>query len=203
MNREQWLNAAADKINTVVFAPHDVKAVNFRESTGFPAGARPFSSEDGSIGGAIGQCWNSSTSAGNMTEMFISPVLSDAISEDDNNNGVLETLVHEMDHCIVGTECAHKGPFKRLALKIGLEGPMKSTHAGPVLNNQLRAIAAELGKYPHEVLTPAIEKKGTKGSRLIKVVCPECDNVARQAKTPFLTYGLVCGACNVPMVADS
>ena len=103
----------------------------------------------------------------------------------------------------MGTECAHKGPFKRLALKIGLEGPMKSTHAGPKLNKQLKGIAAELGKYPHEVLTPAIEKKGTKGSRLIKVVCPECDNVARQAKTPFLTYGLICGACNVPMVADS
>jgi hypothetical protein len=76
---------------------------------------------------------------------------------------------------------------------------MKATHAGPKLNDQLKAIAAELGKYPHEELTP-LAKKGTKGSRLIKVVCPECDNVARQAKTPFLTYGLICGACNIPMI---
>ena len=195
MNREQWLNAAADKINTVVFAPHDVKAVEFRVSVGFPSGSR------GAKNSAIGQCWNPSTSAGNITEMFISPVLFNAVSEGDDNNGVLETLAHEMVHCIVGTECGHKGPFKRLAVKIGLVGKMTATQAGPELASQLRSIATELGPYPHDELQPPVKVK--KGSRLIKVSCPECANVARQAKTPFLTYGLICGACNVPMVADS
>lgn len=192
MNREQWLNAAADKINTVVFAPHDVKAVDFRVSVGFPSGSR------GAKNSAIGQCWNPSTSAGNITEMFISPVLSSAVSEGDDNNGVLETLGHEMVHAIVGTECGHKGPFKRLAVKIGLVGKMTATQAGPELAAQLSVISEELGTYPHEELNPPVKVK--KGSRLIKVSCPECDNVARQAKTPFLTYGLICGACNIPMI---
>ena len=199
MNREQWLNAAADKINTVVFAPHDVKAVDFRVSVGFPSGSR------GAKNSAIGQCWNPSTSAGNITEMFISPILSLEVGSSDpeygGDHGVLDTLVHEMDHCIVGTECGHKGPFKRLAVKIGLVGKMTATQAGPELASQLRSIATELGPSPHDELQPPVKVK--KGSRLIKVSCPECANVARQAKTPFLTYGLICGACNVPMVADS
>ena len=192
MNREQWLNAAADKINTVVFAPHDVKAVDFRVSVGVPSGSR------GAKNSAIGQCWNPSTSAGNITEMFISPVLASAGSEGDDNNGVLETLGHEMVHAIVGTECGHKGPFTRLAGKIGLVGKMTATQAGPELAAQLSVISEELGTYPHEELNPPVNVK--KGSRLIKVSCPECDNVARQAKTPFLTYGLICGACNIPMI---
>jgi len=199
MNREQWLNAAADKINTVVFGPHGVKAVDFRVSVGFPSGSR------GAKNSAIGQCWNPSTSAGNITEMFISPILSLEVGSSDpeygGDNGVLDTLVHEMDHCIVGTECGHKGPFKRLAINIGLVGKMTATQAGPELASQLRSIATELGPYPHDELQPPVKVK--KGSRLIKVSCPECANVARQAKTPFLTYGLICGACNVPMVADS
>ena len=193
MNREQWLNAAADKINTVVFAPHDVKAVEFRVSVGFPSGSR------GAKNSAIGQCWNPATSAGNITEMFISPVLFNAVSEGDDNNGVLETLAHEMVHCIVGTECGHKGPFKRLAVKIGLVGKMTATQAGPELALQLKSISDDIGPYPHEELNPPVKVK--KGSRLIKVSCPECANVARQAKTPFLAYGLICGACNVPMEA--
>ena len=193
MNREQWLNAAADKINTVVFAPHDVKAVEFRVSVGFPSGSR------GAKNSAIGQCWNPSTSAGNITEMFISPVLFNAVSEGDDNNGVLETLAHEMVHCIVVTECGHKGPFKRLAVKIGLVGKMTATQAGPELALQLKSISDDIGPYPHEELNPPVKVK--KASRLIKVSCPECANVARQAKTPFLAYGLICGACNVPMEA--
>jgi hypothetical protein len=200
MNREQWLNAAADKINTVVFAPHDVKAVNFRVSVGFPGGQK------GAKNSAIGQCWSPSTSAGNITEMFISPILGLEVGSSDpeygGDHGVLDTLVHEMDHCIVGTECGHKGPFKRLAVKIGLVGKMTATQAGPELASQLRSIATELGPYPHDEITPEpiVAKKG---SRLVKIACPGCENVARQARTTYDRYGLICGACNIPMLADS
>jgi hypothetical protein len=134
-------------------------------------------------------------SAGNITEIFISPLLETAFE-------AIDTLGHEMVHAIVGTECGHKGPFKRLALAIGLNnGKMTEASAGPELTERLNAILAEMPPYPHSKLTPQSTSK--QGTRLIKVICTECDNVARQAKTPFLTYGLICGACNIPMIANS
>ena len=63
---------------------------------------------------------------------------------------------------------------------------------------RLNAILEKLPEYPHAQVMPDDGKK--QSTRLIKVICTECDNVARQAKTPFLTYGLVCGACNIPMI---
>ena len=192
MNREQWLTEAAQRINGAVFMPHGKKAVDFRVSVGFPPkGGKP--NQRGKA--VIGVCFNPALSAGNITEIFISPLLETAFE-------AIDTLGHEMVHAIVGTECGHKGPFKRLALAIGLNnGKMTEASAGPELTERLNAILAEMPPYPHSKLTPQSTSK--QGTRLIKVICTECDNVARQAKTPFLTYGLICGACNIPMIANS
>ena len=192
MNREQWLTEAAQRINGAVFMPHGKEAVDFRVSVGFPPkGGKP--NQRGKA--VIGVCFNPALSAGNITEIFISPLLETAFE-------AIDTLGHEMVHAIVGTECGHKGPFKRLALAIGLNnGKMTEASAGPELTERLNAILAEMPPYPHSKLTPQSTSK--QGTRLIKVICTECDNVARQAKTPFLTYGLICGACNLPMIANS
>ena len=192
MNREQWLTEAAQHVNTDIFIPLGKEAVDFRVSVGFPPkGGKP--NQRGKA--VIGVCFNPALSAGNITEIFISPLLETAFE-------AIDTLGHEMVHAIVGTECGHKGPFKRLALAIGLNnGKMTEASAGPELTERLNAILAEMPPYPHSKLTPQSSTK--QGTRLIKGVCTGCDNVARQAKTPFLTYGLVCGACNIPMIADS
>jgi len=79
--------------------------------------------------------------------MFISPVLADPVK-------VLDVVVHENVHRIVGIKCGHKGAFKRLAESIGLTGKMTSTIAGPELEQKL----LYWGFYQ----TPAIEKLSTR-----------------------------------------
>ena len=192
MNREQWLTEPAQHVNTDIFIPLGKGAVDFRVSVGFPPkGGKP--SASGKV--VVGVCFPRDSSAANIVEIFISPILATAFE-------AIDTLGHEMVHAIVGNECGHKGPFKRLALAIGLNnGKMTEAKAGPELTERLNAILEKLPEYPHAQVMPDDGKK--QSTRLIKVICTECDNVARQAKTPFVAYGLVCGACNIPMVADS
>ena len=192
MNREQWLTEAAQHVNTDIFIPLGKEAVEFRVSVGFPdKGAKPNAAGKT----VIGVCFNPELSATSITEIFISPILETGFE-------VIDTLTHEMCHAIAGVPAGHKGPFKRLALSIGLNnGKMTEASAGPELTERLNAILAEMPPYPHSKLTPQSSTK--QGTRLIKVICTGCDNVARQAKTPFLTYGLICGACNIPMIANS
>ena len=115
---------------------------------------------------------------------------------------MLDTLVHEMVHAIVGTECGHKGAFKHLARAVGLEGKLTATHAGDYLAATLVSInstlAGRFGAYPH---APLKVNKRKKGSRLIKVTCDGCDNIARQSRTAYETFGLRCDYCNVQMHA--
>lgn len=187
ITREQWLNRGVRQLNEKVFIPCGEKAENIKVSVGFPLGSRAKKNS------SIGQCWSDSASEGDNFEIFISPVLDDPIQ-------VLDVLTHELIHAIVGTKEGHKGKFKTLALKVGLTGKMTETVAGDNLKIILTEINEVLGKYPHSKLTPA--KRGSKGSRLIKICCPTCENVARQAMGTFETYGLDCGNCKEQMEAQ-
>ena len=190
MTREEWLTEAVLLLDAQVFAPvmeGVIPDLQYRVSCSFPGGP-------GKKKGVVGQCWNPSASADSTTEIYISPV-------EDNPVEVLDTLVHENVHRIVGCKHGHKAPFKRLALKVGLEGKMTSTHAGETLRETLTELAEVLGTYPHAKVTPG-EGKKKQSTRMLKIVCPECDNVARQARGPYATFGLICGACEVPMKVD-
>tara|TARA_R100000687_G_C6396405_1_gene139741 strand:+ start:149 stop:739 length:591 start_codon:yes stop_codon:yes gene_type:complete len=191
MTREEWLTEAVLLLDAQVFAPvmeGVIPDLQFRVSCSFPGGP-------GKKKGVVGQCWNPSASADSTTEIYISPV-------EDNPVEVLDTLVHENVHRIVGCKHGHKAPFKRLAVKVGLEGKMTSTHAGEALRETLTGLAETLGTYPHAKVTPG-EGKKKQSTRMLKVVCTECDNVARQALTPFKMFGLVCGGCEVPMRVET
>ena len=177
-------------IDEQVFAPvmeGVIPDLSYRVSCSFPGGP-------GKKKGVVGQCWSPKASGDNTTEIFISPVEDRAVE-------VLDTLVHENVHRIVGNKHGHKAPFKRLALKVGLEGKMTSTHAGEALREKLTELSEELGTYPHAKVIPG-EGKKKQSTRMLKIVCPECDNVARQARGPYATFGLICGACEVPMKVD-
>ena len=196
ITREYWLNEAIHLINADIFMPHGKGiADNVRVSCGFPGGKASRTT-------TIGQCWSSSRSEDNVTEMFISPLIANPVGSD-KTDGVLDTLVHEMIHAIVGTECGHKGAFKHLARAVGLEGKLTATHAGDDLADTLVSINStlveRLGAYPHAPLS--VDKTKKKGSRLIKVACPECPNIARQSRTAYETFGLRCDYCNVRMHA--
>lgn len=133
--REGWLLDAVERLDEKVFKPlgHEVPK-KIQVSCGFPKGhAR-----------AIGQCWDPTVTPDGTTHMFICPTLTDPLR-------VLDVLTHEMVHAVVGCECGHKGPFKTLARKIGLEGKLTATVVTPKspLMATLVDIQQTLGEYPH------------------------------------------------------
>jgi hypothetical protein len=103
-------------------------------------------------------------------EIFISPYLADPVE-------VGETLLHELVHAAVGPGFGHKGPFKELALKLGMVGPMRSTRPGTELSERLNTLFVQLGPYPHAVLSGQNHKK--QGTRLLKCECLVCGYTVR------------------------
>jgi hypothetical protein len=93
----------------------------------------------------IGECWEDYRSADGHSEIFIHPQLADPMR-------VAGTLAHELIHAAVGDECGHRGPFRKLALAIGLEGNMTETDEGDTFNQMMSQILAKVGPYPHAEL---------------------------------------------------
>lgn len=167
-NREAWLVALVEALRPT-FAKHGSPLpAKLRVSCSFPS--------RGGIKAAgkattIGQCWYPQNSADGTTEVFVSPTQADPMI-------VAEILVHELVHAALGPGHGHGKVFKRLALLVGLEGPMTATSAGSRLKTDLAPMLRALGPYPHASLdATAAEKKQT--TRLIKVTCPYCDYSVR------------------------
>jgi hypothetical protein len=167
MNREQWLNEAAAKMKGwVMDAPGGEDYPDPLVSVGFPKGSR-----GGGANNAIGQCWDKSVSGDKeRAHIFIIPTMVDP-------KEILAVLLHELVHASVGTKCGHKGAFKTCAVGVGLEGKMTATVAGEFLGLKLELLSRELGEYPHPGLE--VPKRGSKGSRLLKVSCDICGYIAR------------------------
>jgi hypothetical protein len=161
LTREQWLLAATEQLREGLFkrAGHTVPVC--KVSVGFPGG--------GSARKRIGEHWHPKSTSDNVSQVFISPVLGEALA-------ALDVLVHELVHAIV-PDAGHKAPFKRIALSIGLTGPMRSTVAGPELKAKLEALILELGPYPHAQINLRDRKK--QSTRMGKVECPQCGYVCR------------------------
>lgn len=179
MNRETWLKALADKLQPLFVAvgqPLDLGRI--RIGVGFPGG--------GARREAIGQCWSDTASGDGTSEVFISPVLGNAMD-------VGHVLVHELIHAAVGVAAGHGRAFGRLARAVGLIGPLTATQAGPYLQQTLDRLTAELGPYPHAALT--LTDRKTQTTRMIKCECPECGYIIRTT-LKWLQVGIptcVCG----------
>lgn len=168
--REQWLNAGIAALRPLFIAAGYTVPDNVRVTCGFPSkGALP--GKKGSY--SMGQCWADTASDGKMFEVFISPLDSDVLI-------VLATLVHELVHATVGLDAKHGKLFKACALAVGLEGKMRSTHAGEELRDKLQGIAKDIGAYPHDSLKKAMTD-GTKKqtTRLKKCECGVCGYTVR------------------------
>lgn len=137
--REGWLAAGAEMLAERVFAGD---APPVRCSCGFARGSKK----------AVGQCFGPENSADGSFNLFVCPTVDEPVR-------VLDILAHEMVHAVVGTEAKHRGPFRELALKIGLEGKMTATRAGPELRATLEGIAEDLGSYPHAAVVPTEKEK--------------------------------------------
>jgi hypothetical protein len=161
MNREQWLTLATERLRKDLFKRHDADIPEVRLSVGFPGG--------GSARKRIGEYWHAKACEDLVPQIFISPVLSDGVE-------ALDVLVHELVHaCTPGA--GHGRAFKRLALRVGLTGKMRSTVAGPDLKAEFGRMIAEIGVYPHSKINLNDRKK--QSTRLGKVQCSSCGYMCR------------------------
>ena len=137
--REGWLVAATRLLGKEFFTSRGHKVpVKLQASCGWPKASRR----------AVGQCWSPSASADDTTQMYVSPTEAEPVA-------VLDTLLHEMVHAVVGCEHGHKGPFRTMAKEIGFAGKMTSTYAeeGSALKAMLMGMADKLGPYPHAAMS--------------------------------------------------
>ena len=155
-----------------------------RVSCGFPGG--------GSARKRIGECW-STASADGVSQVFVSPILADPVD-------VLATLAHELVHAFDDCKSGHKGAFTRIARAVGLTGKMTATVAGPELAETLKAIAADLGDYPHKAIKLGAIK--VQSTRMRKVLC-EVDGYTLRTTTKWLEFGLPTCPCGAEMVDAS
>jgi hypothetical protein len=162
--REAWLAKAATLLDPL-FAEHDEALLRVRVTCGWPSqNARPSKRQ------RLGECWSGMAAEDGIPQIFITPMVGDSVR-------VLDILVHELVHTVVGTEVGHKGAFARLARELGLEGKPTATIAGAALKERLNALVAELGPYPHAVLK--MQEKPKQSTRLIKAECPDRGCVIR------------------------
>lgn len=169
--REEWLLAAVDLIRPLFQAKGYTVPADCQVSCGFAS--------TGLRSHHIGQCWSRKSSSDGRNQIFISPALVDAIE-------VLDTLVHELVHAV--DDCAHKHgkEFKKIALKVGLEGQMRSAGAGAELKSKLVDLAKQLGTYPHGRLQ--VQHRKTISSPRPRAKCSECGYTVPMLKR-FLEYG--------------
>ena len=105
---------------------------------------------------------------------------------------VLHVLAHEMCHAAAGHKAGHRKPFKRLADKIGLDGPAKATTPGPRFSAWAARVASELPPFPAGGLTLAGKKPQSTRLRLWECGCPVKVRVASD------DFQAVCSLCSEP-----
>lgn len=177
-NREAWLVALVEALRPTFIHHGAPLPAKLRVSCSFPS--RGGIKQAGKAT-TIGQCWYPQNSADGTTEIFVSPTIADRMS-------VAEILVHELVHAALGPGHGHGKVFKRLALLVGLEGPMTATQAGTRLRTQLVPILLALGDYPHASLSAETAEK-KQSTRLLKAECPECGYTVRVTRKWWVDVG--------------
>ena len=119
-NRESWLNGVAAGMAPLFEALGAPLLDRVRVAIGFTSAGRRSR--------AIGECWDNRRSADGHFEIFIRPDLAHA--PDAMPAQIAAILAHELVHAAVGIKAGHGKPFKRIALGLGLVGPMRATTPG-------------------------------------------------------------------------
>jgi hypothetical protein len=95
-------------------------------------------------------------------------------------------LFHELVHAVDDCQHKHGKEFKKIAIKLGMVGPMRSAGAGPALKERLKEVASRLGPYPHASLS--VPKKAAARSPRPRAKCKKCGFTVPMLKN-FLHYG--------------
>jgi hypothetical protein len=181
--REAWLTAAVHLLAPAFDQIGSRLPERLRVSCSWPSRAA-----SAGVDRAKGQCWSPSYSADTTTELFISPTL-------DEPAVVTETLVHELVHAAIGPERGHGPAFRKLARRMGLAGPLRTTTAGAELATVIESIVGLLGLYPHARVTPA--ERNRRSNRQLKLLDPTCGLIVRASAQAIKSLddsgGLFCG----------
>jgi hypothetical protein len=186
MTREEWLNQLTEALRPVFAGLSCKLPEKLRASCGWPS-ERALSRKRR----VIGECWYPMCSADATTEVFVSPVQSDGLE-------VAETLAHELVHAAVGEGHGHKGKFITVAKALGFTKPWKSTPATDELKAKLRGLLP--GAYPHASLDQKfLDKEKPAGTRMLKVVCANCEYTVRVTRKWLETGAPICPCNKQPM----
>ncbi len=186
-NREAWLLAGVEALKPLLAEAGFSVTKPVYVSVGWPKGRRGRKSK------SIGQCWPGSLSKDGNGHIFISPEL-------EGGTRVLDVLLHEVGHDIVGCEHGHKAPFAAFCKAVDLLKPWTATTAGPVLQAKLDKIVAKLGPYPHAVLSSGASGEKKQTTRMRKYVCTYCGQIVRAAKDDL---EITCTPCNQPFSMEA
>lgn len=186
INREHWLNKAADAHIKLLEDVTGNVMPKFNISCGWPSrGALSMSKP------VIGQCWDGYISDG-VAQLFISPRIADPTQ-------VAATVAHELIHNAIGTKCGHRGKFPATATAIGLVGKPTATYAGEDYKKWVDPILKKLGGYPHSIMSPSATMK-TQTTRLHKASCTHCHFSCRVTKQWLVQIEQwSCPLCSQPM----
>ena len=168
--RESWLLAAVELLRPIFLAKQHIIPNNCQVSCGFASTGSKHH---------IGQCWSRKSSVHDSNQIFVSPALLDPVL-------VLDTLVHELVHAVDDCEHKHGKEFKKIALSLGMIGPMRSAGAGPALKAKLAELSAQLGPYPHGGLH--ISTRLSKRSPRPRAKCKSCGFEVPMYKVGYLLF---------------
>jgi hypothetical protein len=168
--REAWLLAAVALLRPL-FAAKGFSVPPCQVSCGFAS--------TGTRSGHVGQCWSTKSASNELNQIFIAPTLKSAYE-------VLDTLVHELVHAVDNCENKQGKEFKKIALKMGMKGPMRSAEAGPELKVILTTLLDTLGPYPHGHLKVGMRKAARRDRPRAK--CKHCGYQVPMLKK-YLNYG--------------
>jgi hypothetical protein len=188
ISREEWLNAVAAGMSPW-FSELGWSLPPTRMSIGFTS--------KGKRSSRVGECWHSDASADGTYEIFIVPTLDDPIR-------VAGILGHELVHAAVGRvdpKAKHGPKFRKVALGIGLQGPMRATTEGPLFLERVEPILAAVGPLPHARLDWS-SGPPKQSARLLKAYCEHCGYLTRTT-AKWLSLGPpICPMHGVAMIDE-
>lgn len=172
--RESWLNAVAQGMAPLFEALDAPLPDRVRVAIGFTS--------RGAKGKAIGECWDNRLSADGHFEIFIRPDLAHA--PDAMPAQIAAILAHELVHAAVGIAAGHGRAFKRIAVGLGLVGPMRATTPGDAFLSAIAPILSAAGPLPHARLDTGGETTRPKkqAARMLKCECATCGYTVRTAR---------------------
>ncbi len=185
--REAWLTSGIEALWPYLYETDTVESMPAaRISVGFPHGPR------GTGTHRHGQVFRGDDSTDGTTEIFISPEMDDPAD-------VLPVLAHMLIHASLGTDEGHGKNFGAASRALGLTGKLTDTQPSSELAASFRAIADELGPYPHASLNAreggGIGGAKKQGTRMLKIECDSCGMVARTTAKWLDNPGLPTCAC--------